>query len=98
MVVWTGMRMVVFRKMSGHGAGCWICCSVLTDDPGLVLNEGEVDTAPTQPAFQGRELIVQVMGRTVRVANIVHPCRVNLFEKPCPRLWTNLGSEGKIIE
>ena len=20
--------------------------------------------------------------------NIVHPCRVNLFEKPCPRLWT----------
>ena len=44
------------REMSGHGAGCWIRCSVLTDDPGLVLNEGEVDTAPTQPALQGREL------------------------------------------
>ena len=47
------------RKMSGHGAGCWIHCSVLTDDPGLVLNEGEVDTAPTQPAFQGRELMIR---------------------------------------
>src|SRR3954462_15520040 len=21
---------------------------------------------------------------------LVHPCRVNLFEKPCPRLWTTL--------
>ena len=57
MVAKTEMRMVVFRKMSGHGAGCWIRCSVLTDDPGLVLNEGEVDTAPTQPALQGRELM-----------------------------------------
>ena len=55
------------------GQGVVIRCSVLTDDPGLVLNEGEVDTAPTQPAFHGRELIVQVMGRTVRVANICTP-------------------------
>src|ERR1041384_928260 len=29
-------------------------------------------------------------GRTCDVYNgqLVHPCRVNLFEKPCPRLWT----------
>ena len=46
------------RKMSGCGAGCCDPGSpTATDDPGLVLNEGEVDTAPTQPAFQGRELM-----------------------------------------
>ena len=44
--------------MSAHGAGCWIRCSVLTDDPGLVLNKVKVVTAPTQPAFPGRELRV----------------------------------------
>src|SRR3954467_10006435 len=29
-------------------------------------------------------------GRTCDVYNgqLVNPCRVNLFEKPCPRLWT----------
>ena len=74
---------------TGHGVDD--PCFVLTDDPGLVLNEGEVDTAPTQPAFQGRELIVQVMGRTVRVANIVHPCRVKSFRKAVSAVMDELG-------
>jgi hypothetical protein len=30
--------------------------------------------------------------------NIVHPCRVNLFEKPCPRLWTTQEHRDLIIE
>src|SRR3954470_4667112 len=32
-------------------------------------------------------------GRTCDVYNgqLVRPCRVNLFEKPCPRLWTTLS-------
>ena len=46
--------------MSGRGAGCCDPGSpTATDDPGLVLNEGEVDTAPTQPALQGRELMIR---------------------------------------
>ena len=59
MVAKTEMRMVVFRKMSGHGTGC--CrhgCPVLTDDPGLVFNKVKVVTVPTQPTFPGRELSV----------------------------------------
>ena len=58
MVAKTEMRMVVLGKISGHGAGCWIRCSVLTDDPGLVLNKVKVVTVLTQPAFPGRELRV----------------------------------------
>ena len=43
MVAKTTMRMVVFRKMSGHETGCWRHgCLVLTDDPGLVLNKVKV--------------------------------------------------------
>ena len=42
--------------------------------------------------------LVQARSRTVSMVNIVHPCRVNLFEKPCPRLWTNLGIAVEIIE
>ena len=59
MVAKTGKRMVVFRKMSGHRAGCVDPGSpILTDDPGLVLNKVKVVTVPTQPAFPGRELSV----------------------------------------
>ena len=43
MVAKTEMRMVVFRKMSGHRAGCCDPGSLVpTDDPGLVLNKVKV--------------------------------------------------------
>ena len=32
------------------------------------------------------------------MATVVHPCRVNLFEKPCPRLWTTQEHRDLIIE
>ena len=57
MVAKTEMRMVVFRKISGRGAGVGGTCPTATDDPGLVSSEVKVVTAPTQPAFPGRELI-----------------------------------------
>ena len=41
---------------TGHGVDD--PCFVLTDDPGLVLNEVKVVTVPTQPAVPGRELSV----------------------------------------
>ena len=61
MVAETDMRFVAFRKMSGHGAGCWehLTCPVLTDDPGLVSSKVKVVTVPTQPAFPGRELMIR---------------------------------------
>ena len=86
--------------MSGHGTGCWRHgCPVLTDDPGLVFNKVKVVTVPTQPAFPGRELSVGNESGGTRGEgagalrdsgdfHFVHPCRVNLFEKPCPRLRT----------
>ena len=104
------MRMVVFRKMSGHGAGCWRHrCSVLTDDPGLVLNEGEVDTAPTQPALPGRELKTrQWAGRYawrrswgpsgLRGLQLCTPLQGKSFRKAVSAVMDDLGSEGKIIE
>ena len=30
--------------------------------------------------------------------SVVHPCRINLFEKPCPRLWTTQEHRDLIIE
>ena len=77
MVAKTGKRMVVFRKMSGRGAGCVDPGSpAATDDHGLVLYKVKVVTVPTPPAFPGRELMISARSRTVRVVNIVHPCRV----------------------
>ena len=38
------------------------------------------------------------MGRTVCVANIVHPCRVKSFRKAVSAVMDDLGSEGRIIE
>ena len=32
------------------------------------------------------------------MATVVHPCRVNLFEKPCPRLWTTQEHRDLIID
>ena len=29
---------------------------------------------------------------------VMHPCRVNLFEKPCPRLWTTQEHHDLIID
>ena len=62
--------------------------SAHTDCPWIALHKVKVVTVPTLSAFPGRELIVQARSRAVRVVNIVHPCRVNLFEKPYPWLWT----------
>ena len=41
---------------AGQGVGG--TCPTATDDPGLVSSEVKVVTAPTQPAFPGRELSV----------------------------------------
>ena len=34
----------------------------------------------------------------MRLGTVVHPCRVNLFEKPCPRLWTTQEHRDLIID
>jgi len=57
MVGWTEMRIVVLGKWVAVGrgvAGTWQSCRHWWS--WKVLNEGEVDTAPTQPALQGRGL------------------------------------------
>ena len=91
--------------MSGCGADCRRHSRpTATDDPGLAFNEGEVDTAPTQLAFQGRELIVQAMGRTVRVAKelgpsglrglpLCTPLQGKSFRKAVSAVMDNLGMD-----
>ena len=81
---------------TGHGVDD--PCFVLTDNPGLVLNEGEVDTAPTQPAFQGRELMIRYWAGRYAWQTFVHPCRVKSFQKAVSTVTDNLGKDDKIIE
>jgi hypothetical protein len=40
-----------------EGQGVGGTCPTATDDPGLVSSKVKVVTAPTQPAFPGRELM-----------------------------------------
>ena len=67
-----------------------------TVDLWVSLMQGKGLTAPTLPAFPGREL--NMRARRYRWLKIVHPAGFNLFEKPCPRLWTNLGMEDQLIK
>jgi hypothetical protein len=40
------------------------------------------------PACQVKRVSYGVKSRSARVGKVVHPCRVNLFEKPCLELRT----------
>ena len=98
------------RKMSGRRAGCCDPGSpTATDDPGLVSSEGEVDTAPTQPAFPGREqLRRRWAGRYAWIRSwgpsgfgdfhIVHPCRDKSFRKAVSAVMDNLVTDSGTIE
>ena len=102
------------RKMSGRRAGCCDPGSpTATDDPGLVSMRGKGCSRSHSAGFPRKRANVQACtgnepdgtrGEGARAPrdsgdfHFVHPCRVNLFEKPCPRLWTILGSEGRTIE
>ena len=61
----------------------------LTDDPWIRQHELTAVIAPTLPAFPGRELIAG-NERTVRVVNIVHPCRVKSFRKAVSAVMDDL--------
>src|SRR3954469_17506352 len=70
-------------------ASFWVGCRLTGGHPECALL---VRRTLTFRSF--RRLPSQVeTGRTCDVYNgqLVHPCRVNLFEKPCPRLWTTLS-------
>ena len=50
-----------------------------------------------QDAVKGTPFSAVAVDRTC-MATVVHPCRVNLFKKPCPRLWTTQEHRDLIIE
>src|SRR4051812_6432620 len=71
----------------------WPALELGVDSPGTTQNCALL-VRGTLTFRSFRRLPSQVeTGRTCDVYNgqLVHPCRVNLFEKACPRLWTTLN-------
>ena len=50
-----------------------------------------------QDAVKGTFFSAVAVDRTC-MGTVVHPCRVNLFEKPCPRLWSTQEHRDLIID
>ena len=99
MVARTGTRMVVFRIVAaGQGVGGTEPVLPHTDDLWVSLMRGRSRNRSHSAGFPRKRAIVQAMGRTVRVVNIVHPCRVKSFRKAVSAVMDDLVPDFETIE
>ena len=92
------------RKMSGHGAVSWSCCSVLADDPGKSLTREKSTPFPPSRLSPEESLCAGngpdgTRGEGTGALRdsgdfyFVHPCRVKSFRKAVSAVMDDLGKD-----
>ena len=91
--------MVAFRIVAaGQGVGGTEPVLPHTDDPWVSLIRGRSRNRSHPAGFPWKRANVHAMGWTVRVVNIVHPCRVKSFRKVVSAVMDDLVPDSETIE